>query len=145
MLFRSLRTTIHCGVAYHDLDRMQELLLQLETVQEKIGRTKELSTIDQLQTEKQKLVSAIMEVRNRRPTGSNPKVNIQKLVHEGVIISLGATVEEFAAEEVGPFSLIENTRQGGLRRLPMTNLTILASQLEAVCRAEEETKNSSES
>lgn len=139
----ALRTTIHCGVAYHDLDRMQELLLQLETVQEKIGRTKELSILDQLQAEKQKLVSAIVEVRNRRPAGSNPKVNIQKLVHEGVIISLGVAVEEFTAEEVGPFSLIENTVQGGLRRLPLTGLMIPASELETACRAVEEAKNSS--
>lgn len=126
----AVKTHLHSGVDYHDLDRMQVLLKQLEELQEKMGRTKEVTALNQLGIEKQRLMAAIIEVRNRRPTGSNAKVNVKDRIHEGVTICLGSAVEEFSCIEEGPVSLIENSNEGGLRRLSLSSLEVAAQDLE---------------
>lgn len=134
----AVRTHLHCGVDYHDLDRMQVLLQQLEELQERISRTREFTLISQLETEKQRLKTAIVEVRNRRPPGSNAKVNVKDKIHEGVTLHLGTAVEEFLHEETGPVTLIENSREGGLRRLSLSSLEIAAAELEQAWLVHEE-------
>jgi hypothetical protein len=134
----AIKTHLHSGIDYHDLDRMQVLLKQLEELQEKIGRTKELTALNQLGTEKQRLMAAIVEVRNRRPAGSNAKINVKDRIHEGVTICLGSAVEEFSHAEEGPVSLIENSREGGLRRLSLSSLEVAAKDLEQAWLARQE-------
>ena len=134
----AVKTLLHSGVDYHDLDRMHVLMAQLEELQEKLNRAKEVVTLNQLSTEKHKLMAAIVEVRSRRPEGSNPKISVKDKIHEGVTIYLGNAVEEFNHEESGPVSLIENSNAGGLRRLPLTALQITAAELEIGCRAKDE-------
>jgi len=134
----AIKTHLHSGVDYHDLDRMQILLKQLEELQEKIGRTKEITVLNQLGTEKQRLMAAIVEVRNRRPSGSNAKINVKDRIHEGVTICLGSAVEEFSRQEEGPVSLIENSREGGLRRLSLSSLDVAAHELEQAWLARQE-------
>lgn len=134
----AVKTHLHSGVDYHDLDRLQVLLKQLEGLQEKISRTKEVTVLNQLGTEKQRLMAAIVEVRNRRPAGSNAKVNVKDRIHEGVTICLGSAVEEFSCEEEGPVSLIENSSEGGLRRLSLSSLEVAAHDLEKAWLAHQE-------
>ncbi len=126
----AVKTVIHCGVDYHDLDRMHILLEQLDELQQKIARTKELVALNLLMVEKQKLAAAIVEVRSRRPAGSNPKINVKDRIFEGVTIYLGNAVEEFTLEESGPISLIENSREGGLRKLSLSSMEVTAAELE---------------
>lgn len=126
----AIKTTIHCGVDYHDLDRIQILLEQLETLQQQLAKTKDMQEQKQLTEKKQQLSRIIVEIRSHRPEGSNPKINIKDRIHEGTTIYLGNAVEEFCSELSGPLSLIENSREGGLRRLSLSSLDILASELE---------------
>ncbi|MDD2500650.1 MAG: FapA family protein [Geobacter sp.] len=126
----AVKTVVHSGVDYHDLDRMHILLEQLDELQQKIAKTKDLQEITTLSEKKQQLSRVILDVRAHRPAGSNPKINIKDRIHEGVTIYLGNAVEEFSAELSGPISLIENSREGGLRRLSLSDLEVLASDLE---------------
>jgi len=126
----AVKTTIHSGVDYHDLDRLHILLEQLEALQQQIAKTKDLQEQSSLTEKKQQLTRVILDVRSHRPAGSNPKINIKDRIHEGVTIYLGDAVEEFSAELSGPISLIENSRDGGLRRLSLSSLEIPASDLE---------------
>lgn len=126
----AVKTVIHSGADYHDLDRMHILLDQLEALQQQIAKTKDLQEQSSLTEKKQQLARVIIDVRSHRPAGSNPKINIKDRIHEGVTIYLGDAVEEFAAELSGPISLIENSRDGGLRRLSLSSLEIPASELE---------------
>lgn len=126
----AVKTVIHSGVDYHDLDRMHILLDQLDELQQQIAKTKDLQEQSSLTEKKQQLTRVIVDVRSHRPAGSNPKINIKDRIHEGVTIYLGDAVEEFAAELSGPISLIENSRDGGLRRLSLSSLEIPASDLE---------------
>lgn len=126
----AVKTIVHSGVDYHDLDRIHILLEQLDELQQKIAKTKDLQEITTLSEKKQQLGRVILDVRAHRPAGSNPKINIKDRIHEGVTIYLGNAVEEFSAELSGPISLIENSREGGLRRLSLSDLEVLASDLE---------------
>ncbi len=126
----AVKTLIHCGVDYHDLDRMHILLDQLETLQQQIAKTKDMQELTALTEKKQKLGKIIVEVRSRRPAGSNPKINIKDRIHEGVTIYLGDAVEEFSVELSGPLSLIENSQAGGLRHLSISGLDVPAADLE---------------
>lgn len=126
----AVKTVVHSGVDYHDLDRMHILLEQLDALQEQIAKTKDLQEITTLSEKKQQLTRVVLDVRAHRPAGSNPKINIKDRIHEGVTIYLGNAVEEFSTELSGPISLIENSRDGGLRRLSLSSLEVLASDLE---------------
>ncbi|MCE1227164.1 MAG: FapA family protein [Geobacteraceae bacterium] len=126
----AVKTVVHSGVDYHDLDRLHILFEQLDQLQQEIAKTKDLQELTALTEKKQQLSRIIVDVRSHRPAGSNPKINIKDRIHEGVTIYLGDAVEEFAAELSGPISLIENSRDGGLRRLSLSSLDIPASDLE---------------
>lgn len=126
----AVKTSVHSGVDYHDLDRIHILLEQLDELQQQITTTKDMQKMTALTEKKQQLGRVILDVRSHRPAGSNPKINIKDRIHEGVTIYLGNAVEEFSAELSGPVSLIENSRDGGLRRLSLSSLDILASDLE---------------
>ncbi len=126
----AIKTSVHSGVDYHDLDRLDILLDQVEKLQEQLGTTKDMQELKQLTEKRQQFDRMILELRRRRAPGSNPKVNIKDKIHEGTTICLGSTVELFSKEESGPVSLIENSLQGGLRRLSMSSLEIMADELE---------------
>jgi uncharacterized protein (DUF342 family) len=126
----AVKTIIHSGVDYHDLDRMAILLQQLDDLQQEIAKTKDLQEMNKLMEKKQQLARIIVDVRSHRPAGANPKINIKDRIHEGVTIYLGNAVEEFSTELSGPLSLIENSRDGGLRQLSLSSLDIQASELE---------------
>lgn len=134
----AVKTVIHTGVDYHDLDRMHILLEQLDTLQQQLLKTKDPHELKQLADKKQQLARIIVEIRSRHPEGANAKVNVKDKIHEGVTIYLGDAVEEFAREEAGPVSLIENSLAGGLRRLSLTSLDVNATDLESSCRIQDE-------
>jgi uncharacterized protein (DUF342 family) len=126
----AVKTIVHSGVDYHDLDRIHILLEQLDALQQQIAKTKDMQELKQLADKKQQLGRMLLEVRSRRPAGSNSKVNIKDRIYEGATIYLGDAVEDFTTELSGPISLIENTRDGGLRKLSLSSLEIPASVLE---------------
>jgi uncharacterized protein len=126
----AIKTVIHSGVDYHDLDRMTILLEQLDALQLQIEGTKDLQEMNKLMDKKQQLGRIILDVRSHRPAGSNSKVNVKDRIYEGVTIHLGNAVEEFPKELSGPLSLIENSREGGLRQLSLSSLDLQAVELE---------------
>jgi len=62
--------------------------------------------------------------------------NILKSLKEGVYIVLGNTSEEIKIVRSGPLSIIENTRDGGLRYLMLSPMQVMAKQLEEEIIAE---------
>jgi hypothetical protein len=125
-----VKTRLHAGTDYHDLERLQELFAQLEVLHESISQAKEMDELNRLTTEKQRLTSSIVEVRKRRPPSANPKVNVRNRLYEGVIVQVGGSVEEFTAQLEGPLSLIENSAEGGLRQVALSELSVHADEVE---------------
>ena len=74
---------------------------------------------------------------DEHPT-ANPKINILGSLKEKVVINLGETSEEITTEISGPVSVIENTRDGGLRYLTFAPLKVSAEEAENEALLEEE-------
>lgn len=60
----------------------------------------------------------------------NPKINIRGELREGVVLVLGQTTKEIKNARRGPMSIIENTRDGGLRFLGLTPMPVKAEKIE---------------
>lgn len=135
-----VKTKVHAGVDYHDLERLQELFTELNTVHEALSQAKEMEELNRLSAEKKRLTSAIIEVRKRRPPHANPKVNVRNKLYEGVTVQVGSAVEEFNSCLEGPVSLIENSVEGGIRKVPLTELELHADDIEHAYLEEQQRK-----
>ena len=125
-----IRTRLHAGADYRDLQRIEELILQIEKVIERTERAKDLTELEELHKQRKQLAASVVEVRNRHQPGANPKINVHSKLFEGVVVTLGNSTEEFSSQHTGPLTLIENSREGGLRNIPLTPLDIHASVIE---------------
>ncbi len=125
-----VKTKLHAGADYHDLERLQELFTRLESTHEAISQTKSMEDLNRLTTEKQRLTAAIIEVRHRQPPGANPKVNIRNRLYEGVTVQVASSVEEFTTPREGPLSMIANSVEGGIRLVPLSGLEVPADEVE---------------
>lgn len=132
-----LKTRIQAGIDYQDQLRLEELIHQVSDLHETIAHTRNDDELQQLKAEKQRLIDLAVQLRKRRPDGSNPKINVRKQLYEGVTLLLGNACEETSFQQDGPFSLIENRVAGGLRYLPLTALEIPAEQDEQTFLAQQ--------
>ncbi len=158
-----VRTHLVAGRYFPDTDRFDYLHqrragldLQLKAIHEALGpleRLKEhaedlanasklrLSILNEqwekLEKEKEQINSELAATQQQVFSSSNPKVNALTAIHEGVVVCLGQASERFARVLSGQISLIENTRQGGLRHLSLSPLSSQASPLEEELLQEE--------
>jgi len=123
---------------------MQELFTQLTSTIEAFSQARSMDEMNRLQAEKQRLTSSIVEVRNRRPPGANPKINIRNRLYEGVTIQTGNGVEEFTAQLEGPLSMIENSVEGGVRQVALSGLELHADQVERMYLDEQQRRQAEE-
>jgi hypothetical protein len=88
------------------------------------------------------------ELRNfshgEHPT-ANPKINVLASLRERVTISLGETKEKISTEIPGPISIIENSRDGGLRLVTYAPLKVSAEEAEKSAMAEAEAGDKADS
>ncbi len=151
-----VRTQLIAGVYFPDADRfdylqqrLEEIDSQLRSVYEvldSLTRLKErdetlvsaaevrLSILDvqreKLEQEKEQLTAEMGASKAQVFSSCNPKINGLTAIHEGVIACLGQTVEKIKAEISGPLTLIENSREGGLRFLSLSPLIQQAAEVE---------------
>lgn len=93
--------------------------------------------LQELTEEKDELNAELASFRQQEHPTANPKINVKDWLGEGVAIQLGGVKEEIRLEMQGPLSIIENTREGGLRFLEMTPLSLNAAEMEARLDEEE--------
>ncbi|MCD6582015.1 MAG: DUF342 domain-containing protein [Desulfuromusa sp.] len=86
--------------------------------------------LDKLHEEKDHFTAEITASKPQKFNSENPKINILTKLMEGVSITLGDTTEKIKIERSGPLSIIENTRDGGLRYLTLSPMQVMAQQLE---------------
>lgn len=126
----SLHTNVVTGVSYRDLEELNRCFNELKSLIARFNAQKGAMEPQQFQREKQAITAQIQEIRSRQYERTNPKVNVRKLIYGGVTVTLGVVSEEFREERSGPFSLIENTIEGGFRFLGMTDLAFKAGEIE---------------
>ncbi len=151
-----LKTEVTAGVYFPDADRFNYLLERKQNVTQQLARLAE--AIDQLNSslarnvqyaaaarkrldilseqhellteEKERLSAEIASSRCQEFTCRNAKINVTSRLMEGVVLILGGSREEIRMVRSGPLSIIENTRDGGVRFLAMTPLSLLADVVE---------------
>lgn len=127
----SLHTRVVTGVHYRDLEELNSLFNELKTLVSEFSAAPK-GSIDMKDFAKRRasITEKTHEVRSRIYESSNAKLNVTKKLFEGVAITLGMVSDNIKEERKGPMSIIENTLDGGLRFLGMTNLTFKAETIE---------------
>ena len=127
----SLRTRVIAGVHYHDLEELNLLFNELKQLIAQFSAAPKGEVDPQEFAKNRTLITEkIQEVRTRTHERCNPKINVRKMLFDGVSITLGMLNENIREERKGPLSMIENTIDGGFRFLGMTALSFKAAAIE---------------
>jgi uncharacterized protein len=129
----SINTGVAVGVNYQDLAEMAKRFKELEEIaerQKKVEGTK--AEREASLRERAAITALIREIRARKYERANAKINVRKVLFGGVRVSLDMLVEMFREERSGPFTMIENKVEGGMRFLDITDLSVKANDLEEV-------------
>jgi len=126
----SVRAKLTVGVDYHDAEELERLFADLEHNQAQLAQTESMPEIEELRKLRAALTDRIFAIRAKTDQMSNPKINVQRVLYENILLSLGTVNEEVKEQVEGPTSIIENTIDGGLRFLPLTGLDVKAKDIE---------------
>lgn len=159
------RTRLIAGVFFPDAERFDYLREQLQNVNRQIdainealaplkaalkkrpeqqgsAEEKRLKILNEqlarLFAEKKHFSAEIAASKPQEFTRKNPKINVLKELLEGVSITLGKSTEEIKITRSGPMSIIENSREGGLRYLSLSPMPVTAMSIEEELLAKED-------
>ena len=150
------RTRVTAGVYFPDAERSEYISRQLHSVEQQItainGAIRPLmqhlrkgsqlidtararlqilnDKLDALYQQKNAFAAEATTSQPLEVEDKNPKINVQQVLRDGVVIALGKVKEEIKLDRQGPLSIIENARDGGLRFLSLTALSVPATELE---------------
>lgn len=147
-----VHTEIISGVSYLDSKQQKDLQKRLETINyqikhitytlgniflqdsdslsDAVKRRSEVlaKTLERTKKEEEFLLKKMeiyLAVDQLAP--ANPKINVVKLLHEGVIVELGNIREKMALEVEGPTSIIESKKDSSLLYLTLSPLRVKAA------------------
>jgi len=127
----SLRTRVVAGAHYSDLEELNCLFNELKLlVAEFTAAPKGTVDMKEFARKRAAITERTQEVRSRTYEQCNPKINVKKMLYEGVNITLGMISDNIIAERKGPVSVIENSIEGGVRFLGLTPLSFKAQMIE---------------
>ncbi|MDD2365941.1 MAG: FapA family protein [Desulfuromonadaceae bacterium] len=127
----SLHTRVVAGVHYGDLTELNGLFNELKVlVAEFSAAPKGTLDMKAFAAKRAEITERTQAVRSRTYEQCNPKINVKKMLYEGVSITLGIITETINVERKGPVSIIENSIEGGLRFLGMTALSFNSQAIE---------------
>lgn len=134
----SLRTRLIAGVCYRDITELNQLFNELKELVAKFnapGKPMDAKEFGLLRTE---ITARIQAVRERSHPAKNAKINCKKRLHEGVSLTVGQASEDIREGRDGPVTIIENSLEGGLRYLGLTDLTVKAEEIEEAFRQQQQ-------
>ncbi|MHB8058895.1 MAG: DUF342 domain-containing protein [Desulfuromonadaceae bacterium] len=127
----ALRTRVVAGVHYGDLEELNCLFNELKVLVSEFTAAPKGTVDMKAFAQKRALVTErTQEVRSRTYERCNPKINVKKVLYEGVSITLGMISDNILEERKGPVSIIENSIEGGFRFLGITPLSFRAQMIE---------------
>jgi len=127
----SQHTRVVAGVHYLDLQELNRLFNELKQLIAKFNAApKESVDLKEFARNRAAITEQTQAVRLRTYEQCNPKINVKKVLYEGVNITLGNLSDTIKEERKGPLSVIENTIEGGFRYLGMTDLSFKAQAIE---------------
>lgn len=126
----SIKTTLRAGIDYRDKPEFERIAGELEKNSTLMKQTGSFQDMETLRKTRAELSDQLMAIRKKSNERTNPKINIKTILYDNTFLRLGMTAKEKVDERDGPFSVIENTIEGGLRFLSMTSLDIRAADIE---------------
>lgn len=128
----SIRTHIIAGVHYGDQEEINALFNELKEVIASFNASqKTAADLKEFQGNRAAITGRTQEVRSRHHEATNPKINVRKMLYDGVTVTLGSYSETIKEERKGPMSIIANTIDSGLRFLGLTELSVKADAIES--------------
>ncbi|MDD2274042.1 MAG: FapA family protein [Desulfuromonadaceae bacterium] len=135
----ALRTRVVAGVHYADLEELNCLFNELKALVAEFTAAPKGTVDMKAFAQKRALVTErTQEVRSRIYEQCNPKINVKKVLYEGVSITLGMISDNILEERKGPVSIIENSIEGGFRFLGMTPLSFKAHMIEQTFKQQQQ-------
>jgi uncharacterized protein len=126
----SQRTRLISGICHHDLMELNRLFNELKELVTRFNAPVKTMDAKEFTSIRAEITARVQEVRDRQYPARNAKVNVKKRLHEGVTLTIGQLTEDVREGRDGPFSMIENTLEGGFRYLGLTDLSVKSSAIE---------------
>jgi uncharacterized protein (DUF342 family) len=126
----SIKTTLRAGLDYRDVPELERITTELENNTAQMGQTDSFQDMEALRKTRAELTGKLRVIRSHSAENSNPKINVKTMLYDNTFLRIGLNAKEKVDERDGPFSIIENTIEGGLRFLSMTNLDVRATDIE---------------
>ena len=138
----SVKTTLRAGFDYRDIPELERISAELETNLQQLEQAASFDDIEAIRATRGDLTNQLMEIHQRTDERAHPKINVKLMLYDNTFLRLGMATKVKVDEMAGPFSVIENTIEGGLRFLPFTSLDVLAKDIERAVLMEEALKAS---
>jgi len=126
----SLHTHIAAGVHYRDQAELTRLFNELKVLISNYTNNKASADPKEFARCRAEITEQVQQLRTKEYPERNPKINVKKTLYEKVNITLGNISEDNREERKGPLSIIENTVEGGLRFLNLTDLQVKSADIE---------------
>jgi uncharacterized protein (DUF342 family) len=133
----SVKTTLRAGFDYRDIPEFERITAELEDNLKQMEQAVSLDDIEAIRAARSVLNSQLMAIHQRSDECAHPKINVKSMLYDNTFLRLGLTTKMKVDEMPGPFSVIENTIEGGLRFLPYTSLDVRAKDIERAVLLEE--------
>jgi uncharacterized protein (DUF342 family) len=126
----SVKTTLRAGFDYRDIPELERVSAELDTINSLLAQESSTMKSDRLRSLQTELSEQLKTIYQRSHEFSNPKLNVTSILYDNTFLRLGKSAKQKLEERTGPFSIIENSIEGGLRFLPQTSLDLLAQDIE---------------
>ncbi len=137
----SIPTILNAGSSYFDLHEIKGIMTELEEAQLQYDCSVSLMRKRELKEEIAALSNRIVAIRNKEYPNRNPKINVKDIMYEKTQITIGVSMKDIKEKITASTSIIENSRKGGFRYLPFTDLFVKASDIENTIAGEHEQVN----
>jgi len=128
----SIPTVLNAGSSYFDLHEIKGIMAELEEAQLQYDCSVSLMRKRELKEEIAALSNRIVAIRNKEYPNRNPKINVKDIMYEKTQITIGVSMKDIKEKITASTSIIENSRKGGFRYLPFTDLFVKASDIENI-------------
>jgi uncharacterized protein (DUF342 family) len=126
----SIKTALRAGFDYRDMPELEKIAVELEQNTRQMEQSSSFQDLEELRKARAEFTERLSVIRSHSADKANPKINVKTILYDNTFLRLGMTAKEKVDERDGPFSVIENTIEGGLRFLSMTSLDVSASDIE---------------
>ncbi|HIJ95211.1 MAG TPA: DUF342 domain-containing protein [Desulfuromonadales bacterium] len=126
----SVKTMLRAGFDYRDIPELERVSAELDTINSLLAQESSLGKSDRLRTLQTELSEELKTIYQHSHEFSNPKLNVTSILYDNTFLRLGKSGKQKLDERTGPFSVIENSVEGGLRFLPLTSLDLHAQDIE---------------